>query len=147
MQHYVGLDVSLSETATCVVDQDGIVISEGKVASEPEVITARLIELDISVTRVGLEIGGLARWLYAELRAAAWPAICIDPRRPRGLTKTMPIKSDRNDARAVAQVMRVGWYNMWHIKSGVSQELRMLLTNRKTLLIKQIDAAADLSGR
>ena len=139
MQHYVGLDVSLSETAICVVDRDGIVIREGKVASEPEAITAWLIELDISVTRVGLEIGGLARWLYAELRAAGWPAICIDPRRLRGLTKTMPIKTDRNDARAIAQVMRVGWYNIVHIKSGVSQELRMLLTNRKTLLIKQID--------
>ena len=103
------MDVSLSETAICVVDRDGIVIREGKVASEPEAITAWLIELDISVTRAGLEIGGLARWLYAELRAAGWPAICIDPRRLRGLTKTMPIKTDRNDARAVAQVMRVGW--------------------------------------
>jgi transposase len=63
MQHYVGLDVSLSETAICVVDRDGIVIRGGKVASEPEAITAWLIELDISVTKVGLEIGGLARWL------------------------------------------------------------------------------------
>jgi transposase len=121
MQHYVGLDVSLSETAICVIDHDGIVIREGKVASEPEAITAWLIELDISVTRVGLEIGGLARWLYAELRAAGWPAICIDPRRLRGLTKTMPIKTDRNDARAIAQVMRVGWYNIVHIKSGPHQ--------------------------
>ncbi|OKO68970.1 transposase [Bradyrhizobium sp. NAS80.1] len=146
MQHYVGLDVSLSETAICVVDHDGIVIREGKVASEPEAITAWLIELDISVTRVGLEIGGLARWLYAELRAAGWPAICIDPRRLRGLTKTMPVKTDRNDARAIAQVMRVGWYNIVHIKSGVSQELRMLLTNRETLLVKQIDIENEIRG-
>jgi transposase len=118
MQHYVGLDVSLSETAICVVDQDGIVIREGRAASEPEAITAWLTELDISVTRVGLEIGGLARWLYAELRATGWPAICIDPRRLRGLTKTMPIKTDRNDARAIAQVMRVGWYNIVHIRAA-----------------------------
>ncbi|QND70017.1 IS110 family transposase [Tardiphaga robiniae] len=146
MQHYVGLDVSLSETAICVVDQDGIVIREGKAASEPEAITAWLTELGISVTRVGLEIGGLARWLYAELRAAGWPAMCIAPRRLRGLTKTMPIKTDRNDARAIAQVMRVGWYNIVHIKSGASQELRMLLTNRKTLLIKQIDIKNEIRG-
>jgi hypothetical protein len=69
-----------------VVDRDGIVIREGKAASEPEAITAWLTELGITVTRVGLEIGGLARWLYAVLRAAGWPAICIDPRRLRGLT-------------------------------------------------------------
>ena len=58
----------------------------------------------------------------------------------------MPIKTDRNDARAIAQVMRVGWYNIVHIKSGVSQELRMLLTNRKTLLIKQIDIENEIRG-
>jgi transposase len=146
MQHYVGLDVSLNETAICVVDQDGIVIREGKAGSEPEAIMAWLTELDVSVTKVGLEIGGLARWLHAELRAAGWPAICIDPRRLRGLTKTMPVKTDRNDARAIAQAMRVGWYNIVHIKSGVSQELRMLLTNRKTLLIKQIDIENEIRG-
>jgi transposase len=146
MQHYVGLDVSLNETAICVVDENGVVIREGKVPSEPEAITAWLIKLDCSVARVGLEIGGLARWLYTELRSAGWPAICIDPRRLRGLTKTMPVKTDRNDARAVAQVMRVGWYSIVHIKSEVSQELRTLLTNRKTLLIKKIDIENEFRG-
>jgi transposase len=58
----------------------------------------------------------------------------------------MPVKTDRNDARAIAQVMRVGWYSVVHIKSGVSQELRMLLTNRKTLLVKQIDLENEIRG-
>lgn len=146
MQHFVGLDVSLNETAICVVDEDGIVIREAKVPSEPEAISTWLADLSLDVVRVGLEIGGLARWLYAELRSTGWPAICIDPRRLRGLTKTMPIKTDRNDARAIAQVMRVGWYSIVHIKSGVSQEMRMLLANRKTLLIKQIDIENEIRG-
>lgn len=146
MQHFVGLDVSLNETAICVVDEDGIVIREAKVPSEPEAISTWLADLSLDVFRVGLEIGGLARWLYAELRSTGWPAICIDPRRLRGLTKTMPIKTDRNDARAIAQVMRVGWYSIVHIKSGVSQEMRMLLANRKMLLIKQIDIENEIRG-
>jgi transposase len=136
----------LNETAICVVDEHGIVIREAKVPSEPEAISTWLADLSLDVFRVGLEIGGLARWLYAELRSTGWPAICIDPRRLRGLTKTMPIKTDRNDARAIAQVMRVGWYSIVHIKSGVSQEMRMLLANRKTLLIKQIDIENEIRG-
>jgi transposase len=146
MMHYVGLDVSLRETALCVVDENGSIVREGKVASEPEAISAWLAQLDISITKVGLEIGGLGRWLYAELRIAGWPVICIDPRRLRGLTKTMPVKTDRNDARAIAHVMRVGWYSVVHIKSGISQELRMLLANRKTLLTKQIDIENEIRG-
>jgi transposase len=58
----------------------------------------------------------------------------------------MPVKTDRNDARAIAQVMRVSWYTVVHIKSDVSQEFRMLLTNRKTLLVKQIDIENEIRG-
>jgi transposase len=146
MQHFVGLDVSLNETAICVVDENGDIIREGKALSEPEDIAAWLAAFEFSIAKIGLEIGGIARWLYAELRAKGLPVICIDPRRLRGVTKTMPVKTDRNDARAIAQVMRVGWYSVVHIKSGVSQELRMLLTNRKTLLVKQIDLENEIRG-
>lgn len=146
MRHYVGLDVSLNETTICVVDENGIIVREGKVASEPEEISDWLSRLGFPVAKVGLEIGGLARWLYTELRGLRWPAICIDPRRLRAVTKTMPVKTDRNDARAIAQVMRVGWYSIVHIKTEASQELRMLLANRKTLLGKQIDIENEIRG-
>jgi transposase len=92
MKFFVGLDVSLKETAICLVDADGIIIAEAKTASEPDAISAWLTERDVPGSRVGLEIGGLSRWLYIELKARGWPAICIDPRRLRGLTKTMPVK-------------------------------------------------------
>jgi len=114
--------------------------SRGQGTSEPEAIVAWLNESGLPIVKIGIEIGGLARWLYSELRAAGLHAVCIDPRRLRCVTKTMPIKTDRNDARAIAQVMRVGWYTV------VSQELRMLLNNRKTLLIKQIDIENEIRG-
>ena len=146
MKYFVGLDVSLKETAICIVDADGIIIVEGKVLSEPHAISAWLSEQNVSVSRVGLEIGRLSRWLCIELKAQGWPAICIDPRRLRGLTKTMPVKTDKNDARSIAQVMRVGWFSIVHIKSTVSQQLRMLLANRKMLLSKQIDIENEIRG-
>jgi transposase len=146
MKHFVGLDVSLAETAICVVDENGVIAREGKALSDPEAIAAWLGELDLQFEKVGLEIGGLSRWLCVELREIGLQAICIDPRRLRGMTKIMPVKTDRNDARAIAQVMRVGWYSVVHIKSAASQELRLLLANRKTLLDKQIDIENEVRG-
>jgi transposase len=146
MKYFAGLDVSLNETAICVVDEEGIILKEGSVPSEPDDIMAWLHALGVVISRVGLEIGGLSRWLYEELRAAGLQAFCIDPRKLRGMTKTMPVKSDRNDARAIANVMRVGWYSIVHVKSRKSQEMRMLLTNRRTLLIKQIDIENEIRG-
>jgi len=146
MKHFVGLDVSLKEVAICVVDENGVIMREGSVVSEPDEIAGWIGALDVEVTRIGLEIGGLSRWLYGELRGMGLPVTCIDPRHLRGLTKTMPVKTDRNDARSIAQVMRVGWYRVVHIKSEPSQELRMLLTKRRTLLIKQIDVENEIRG-
>ena len=146
MKHYVGLDVALAETAICIVDENGVIIREGFAASEPEAIATWLAKLDLAFDRVGLEAGAMASWLYTELRAMGLRAICIDPRHLRGLTKTMPVKNDRNDARAIAHCMRVGWFTVVHVKSAVSQELRMLLVNRKTLLTKQIDLENEIRG-
>lgn len=146
MLQYVGLDVSLAEVAICVVDEDGTIEFEGTAPSEPDAIADWLLEHDVHPEKVGLEIGGLARWLYSELAALGLPMICIDPRRLRALTKTMPVKTDRNDARAIAQVIRVGWYRPVHIKSPIGQELRMLLANRKTLLVKYGDIENEVRG-
>jgi transposase len=88
MQHFVGLDVSLNETAICVVDENGVIVREGKTLSESEDICTWLAAPEFSIAKIGLEIGGIARWLYAELRAKGFPAICIDPRRLRGVMKT-----------------------------------------------------------
>src|ERR1700722_20035912 len=95
MKHYVGLDVSLAETAICIVDENGVIIREGSAASEPEAIAAWLGKSDLAFERVGLEAGAMASWLHTELRAMGLRAICIDPRHLRGLTKTMPVKNDR----------------------------------------------------
>jgi transposase len=119
MKYYVGLD-SLA-TTICAVAEDGAIIREGVAASDPDEIANWLDRLGLAFERVRLETGSTAAWLYSGLRERGVPAVCIDPRRLRAVTKTMRIKNDRNDARAIAHCMRVGWYSVVHVKSEVSQ--------------------------
>jgi len=146
MKHFAGLDVSLQETAICIVDEDGIVISEGKTASEPDELARWIATTGLTITRVGLEAGPLSPWLHTELRAAGLPAICIETRRMKGATAAMSVKTDRNDARAIAHAMRVGWFTIVHVKTAESQELRLLLSNRRTLLEKRIAIDNEIRG-
>ena len=103
MKHYAGLDVSLEETAICVVDDTGRIIKEVRAASEPQPLVAALLAIGLPLERVGLEACSLTAWLHDELRAAGLSAICIETRQANAAMKTMPNKTDRNDARALAQ--------------------------------------------
>src|SRR5882762_6700999 len=146
MKYFAGLDVSLQETAICIVDEDGIVIIEGKAASEPDDLVRWLAATGLTIERVGLEAGPLSPWLHAELRAAGLPAICIETRRMKGATAAMAVKTDRNDARAIAHAMRVGWFTVVHVKTAESQELRLPLNNRRTLLEKRVAIDNEIRG-
>jgi len=134
MNHYVGLDVSLEETAICVVDGTGRIVEEARAASEPEALIAALREIDLPLERVGLEACSLTAWLHDELHSAGLPAVCIETRQANAAMKTMPNKTDRNDARALAQIMRTGWYRQVHVKSRQCRLWRSLLVARRTVL-------------
>jgi transposase len=146
MNKYAGLDVSLEETAVAIVDETGRVVREAKVASEIEAIDAWLRAQGIEIVRLGLEAGPLSSWLYAGLKEHGWPGVCIETRRLRAVTRAMPVKSDRKDAEAIAQVMRTGWYRAVHVKSLESQQLRLLLRHRKILQAKRQDLENELRG-
>ena len=134
MNHYAGLDVSLEETAICMVDETGRVVKEARAASEPRAPVAALREIDLPLERVGLEACSLAAWLHDGLRIAGLPAICIETRQANAAMKTMPNKTDRNDARALAQIMRTGWYRQVHVKSRQCRLWRSLLVARRPVL-------------
>jgi transposase len=134
MNHYAGLDVSLEETTICVVDGTGRIVHETRAASEPQALVAALRGIDLPLERVGLEACSLTAWLHDALRLAGLPAICIETRRANAAMKTMPNKTDRNDARALAQIMRTGWYRQVHVKSRPCRLWRSLLVARRTVL-------------
>lgn len=144
MDHFIGLDVSVKETSVCVVDAAGVVVLETKVPSEPEALAELMSRLAGRIKRVGLEAGPLSQWLHGELVEAGYPMICVDTRHMRAALAAQVNKSDRNDARGIAQMMRVGLYRPVHVKTVPSQKRRMLLTSRQLLQAKARDIENDL---
>jgi transposase len=134
MKYFAGLDVSLEETAICVVDETGALVKEARAPSEPEALVMALHAFGLHLDRVGLEACSLTAWLHDELRAAGLPAICIETRQAKAAMGAMPNKTDRNDARALAQIMRTGWYRAVHVKSKASRIWRSRLVARRTVL-------------
>lgn len=146
MEHFVGLDVSVKETSICVVDDTGVVVREMKVPSEPVAIAEVVGRRVFCIKRVGLEAGPLSQWLYGELVELGYPMICVDTRHMRAALAAQVNKSDRNDARGIAQMIRVGLYRPVHVKTLSSQKRRMLLTGRQLLQAKARDIENDLRG-
>jgi transposase len=146
MEYYAGIDVSLERSSVCVVDATGRIVREAKVASEPEALIAWFRGLDLALARVGLEAGPLSQWLFAAMRDAGLAVELLETRHVRDAFKAMPVKTDRKDARGIAQLMRLGWFRPVHCKSVPAQETRALLTARKLLQTKHIDVEMSLRG-
>jgi transposase len=146
MDHFAGLDVSVKETSVCIVDDTGRIIREVKVTSEPDALLAVLGNPAYHFKRIGLEAGPLSQWLYSALAEAVLPVVCVETRHMRAVLQAQINKTDRNDARGIAQMMRIGLYRPVHVKTLRSQKLRMLLTHRKLLQSKAIAIENDLRG-
>ena len=104
------------------MDDAGKVVREVKVTSEPEALLAVLKNPAYHFTRIGLEAGPLSQWLFSALAEAGLPVICVETRHMRAVLKAQINKTDRNDARGMAQMMRVGLYRPVHVKTLRSQK-------------------------
>src|SRR5271169_2362711 len=127
MKYFAGLDVSMAETSICIVNQDGAVVREGRAATDPASIEKYLKATGLCFERAGFESGPCSAWLYKGLMAAGLPVICIDARHASAALKAQNVKTDRNDARGIAQIVRTGWYKPAHVRSEDSQRRRLLL--------------------
>jgi transposase len=146
MDHYAGIDVSLEYSSVCVVNASGKIVREGKVLSEPDALINWFGSLGLELSRVGLEAGPLSQWLYAAMTQAGLVVELLETRHVRDAFKAMPVKSDRNDARGIAQLMRLGWFRPVHCKSMGAQETRAVLTSRKLVQSKLLDVENHLRG-
>ncbi len=146
MEYYAGIDVSLEASSVCVVDGSGKIVKEAKVLSEPADLIAWFKVLPFELARIGLEAGPLSQWLYAGLKKAGLAVELLETRHVRDAFKAMPVKTDRNDARGIAQLMRLGWFRPVHCKSVPAQETRALLTARKLVQGKLLDVEMSLRG-
>jgi transposase len=146
VEHYAGMDVSLEQTSVCIVDERGAIVSEVKVASEPEALIGVLREQELEIGRVGLEAGPLSQWLHAALVGAGFETVLLETRHVKAALSAMTVKTDRRDARGIAQLLRLGWYRPVHAKSASAQEVRALLTARKLIQAKLLDIESGIRG-
>ncbi len=146
MEYYCGIDVSLEQSSVCVVDGTGSIVREATVTSDPDALIAWFSGLDLPLSRIGLEAGPLSQWLYAGLAKAGFAVELLETRHVRDAFKAMPIKTDKKDARGIAQLMRLGWFRPVHCKSLPAQEVRALLTARKLVQAKLHDVEMSLRG-
>lgn len=146
MDHYAGIDVSLATSSVCILDATGRIVREAKVASEPEALVSFLTGCGYHLVRIGLEAGPLSQWLHAGLVGAGLPAVLVETRHVKAALSAMTVKTDRNDARGIAQLIRMGWFRPVHAKALPAQEVRTLLTGRKLLQSKLLDLEGGIRG-
>src|SRR5947208_138254 len=146
VEHYAGIDVSLERSSVCVVDATGRIVREAKVASEPEALVDFFRRLGLPLARVGLEAGPLSQWLHAGLTGAGFEAVLLETRHVKAALSAMVVKTDRKDARGIAQLLRMGWFRPVHRKSPPAQEIRALLVGRKLLQAKLLDVELGIRG-
>src|SRR6202790_835985 len=146
LNHYAGIDVSLECSSVCVLDSSGKIVREAKVLSEPDALIAWFGSLGFGLERIGLEAGPLSQWLFAAMRQAGLAVELLETRHVRKAFEAMPVKSDRNDARGIAQLMRLGWVRPVHCQAMGAQETRSQLTARKLVQSKLRDVENSLRG-
>ncbi len=137
---YVGLDTSVARTSVCIMDAEGQVVREKSVASTPEAIAAVIRASGVEVDRIGLA-GIKSAWIARGLLDAKLPVIVIDATHAAAALKTgFRNKTDKNDARGIADLMRVNKFRAVSVKSVAAQRDRALLTVREQLRQQSLDA-------
>lgn len=147
METFIGFDISLQSTHVCVVDSEGTIVREGTAPSDVPSMDnwLRTHSKNWAIKRIVFETGQLSTHFYHGLRAS-WPVICIDARHAHGTLKAQRVKTDKNDARGLAQIARTGWYKASHVKSDNGQALRALIGGRKQLVATRLSMENHIRG-
>lgn len=146
MEYFAGLDVSTEETHVCVVDRDGVVIHQAKVASTPADIAQELAKAP-ACRRVVFETGRMAPMLFHSLVEHDVPVVCVESRQAYQALKSLGThKTDRNDARALAHLARKGFFKPVHVKSLPAHAARSLILARKKLVGQRVTLENQIRG-
>ena len=146
MTYFVGIDVSLDESSICVINNEGEEVLETSVNTNPESIADAISDYDANELKIALETGPITSWLWHEITGAGLEVVVIDARSLHQVLKTQRNKTDKNDARGIAQVLRTGWYRESHVKSYESHALRALLKSRTHLINMRQDLENTVRG-
>jgi transposase len=146
VNYYAALDVSLELSSVCIVDATGKVVKESKVETRPEAVVKFFKGFGLPLMRIGLEAAPQSQWLYAGLTEAGFETVLMETRHVKKALSASTVKTDRRDARGMAQLLRMGWFRPVHAKSPGSQEVRALLVARKRLQHKLTEIELSIRG-
>ena len=146
MKHYIGLDVSMKETTICVVDEAGSVVYEGSELSDPKKLAQHIQSLKLNIPKIALESGSISHWLVSQMQEFGLPVICVDARHMAAILSLNVNKTDRNDARGIADALRTGLYREVCLKSQTAVDLCTLITARKILVNQRMKLKNTVRG-
>lgn len=146
MRLYASLDVSLNKTALCVMDHDGQLVREVEVPTCPDALAEALRAYQGQLERVGLEAGPMSEWLVRGLAEHGIEAVLMETRQAHKALSAMTVKTDRNDARGLAHLLRMGWFRPVHVKAASAREQRARLGARETLVRQLRDLENSARG-
>ncbi|SLN33516.1 IS110 family transposase [Ruegeria meonggei] len=108
MEFFAGLDVSLRSCALCIVDSKGATVLERELVCNVDEITAFLKSFGRPVVRIGFEAGTMSQHLFFGLTNEGFDVVCMEARQVNAALSAMRNKTDKNDARGIAQILRTG---------------------------------------
>lgn len=134
MKYYAGLDIAMKETFMCIVDEEGERVFESKAPTDPHPIYEELSKSGFKLEKVGLEAGSISGYLTKGLQELGIKAICIDARKMAAILSVTINKTDKNDARGIADAMRTNHYKSVNIRDINNDSIGILLRSRSTLV-------------
>jgi transposase len=146
MKHYVGLDISMKRTFICILDETGKLIHEGHEKTDPNLIAEYLDRKGYTDCLVGFESGSLTHYLMTGFKERALSVVCMDARKLSAILSMKVNKTDKNDARGIAEALKSKMYTAVHCKPFEAVEKGVLLAARRTLVQQQVQLKNSVRG-
>lgn len=146
MKHYVGLDVSMKKTSICIVNEQGKIVHESEVKTDPHALADAIEKTGLKIELVGFESGSLSHYLTQGFKERALPAVCMDARKMSAILSVKVNKTDKNDARGIADALRTGMFTRVHEKPQEAIDRGAVLSMRRNLVNQRTDIKNHVRG-
>lgn len=133
MTYCIGLDVSVENTVVCGIDTAGCVNKEFSARSHPENLASAPELFSDEIAGIGLEAGPMSSFLVEGRKQRGLDSVLMGTRRVHAAFSAIPIKTDRRDARGIAELLRMGWFQLVQLKTPAARDLRLMLSARDSL--------------
>lgn len=146
MKHYVGLDVSMKKTSICIVTEQGKIVYESEVQTDPHALADAIEKTGLKIELVGFESGSLGHYLAQGFKERAMAAVCMDARKMSAILSVRVNKTDKNDARGIADALRTGMFTRVHEKPQEAINRSAILSMRRCIVNQRTDIKNHIRG-